>query len=139
MGEDPVAVIDDSRVHLGLPLDRPLYRPPVRTQIRDLPLLPGEGDVSTDLLFSQVFVDRGRLERQIDRLLSQRSPLSLGEILEIHPLSRGLAELVVYLVIASERRETVVDEGREESLGWEDPEEGVRREARLARILFYRR
>ncbi len=139
MGEDPVAVIDDSRVHLGLPLDRPLYRPPVRTQIRDLPLLPGEGDVSTDLLFSQVFVDRGRLERQIDRLLSQRSPLSLGEILQIHPLSRGLAELVVYLVIASERRETVVDEGREESLGWEDPEEGVRREARLARILFYRR
>ena len=139
MGADrTVAVLDDSRLQLGLPLDRPFHRPPVRSQIRDLPLLPGEGEISTDLLFSQIFVDRGRLERQIDRLLATRSPLSLGEILETYPLTRGLAELVVYLVIASERPETVADEGREEVLSWED-EEGVRREAHLARILFFRR
>ena len=138
MGERTLALLEDSRLDLRLPLERPLHRPPVRTRIRDLPLLPGEGEVSTDLLFSQIFVDRGRLERQLDRLLSQRSPLSLGEVLEIFPLTRGLSELVVYLVIASERPETVADEGREEVLVWEDGE-GVRREARLARILFYRR
>lgn len=138
MGERTLALLEDSRLDLRLPLERPLHRPPVRTRIRDLPLLPGEGEVSTDLLFSQIFVDRGRLERQLDRLLAQRSPLSLGEVLEIFPLTRGLSELVVYLVIASERPETVADEGREEVLAWEDGE-GVRREARLARILFYRR
>ena len=138
MGERTLALLEDSRLDLRLPLERPLHRPPVRTRIRDLPLLPGEGEVSTDLLFSQIFVDRGRLERQLDRLLSQRSPLSLGEVLEIFPLTRGLSELVVYLVIASERPETVADEGREEVLAWEDGE-GGRREARLARILFYRR
>ena len=138
MGERAVALLEDSRLDLRLPLERPLHRPPVRTRIRDLPLLPGEGEVSTDLLFSQIFVDRGRLERQLDRLLAQRSPLSLGEVLETSPLTRGLSELVVYLVIASERPETVADEGREEVLVWEDGE-GVRREARLARILFYRR
>ncbi len=138
MGERTLALLEDSRLDLRLPLERPLHRPPVRTRIRDLPLLPGEGEVSTDLLFSQIFVDRGRLERQLDRLLAQRSPLSLGEVLEIFPLTRGLSELVVYLVIASERPETVADEGREEVLVWEDGE-GVRREARLARILFYRR
>ena len=138
MGERTVALLEDSRLDLLLPLERPLHRPPLRTRIRDLPLLPGEGEVSTDLLFSQIFVDRGRLERQLDRLLAQRSPLSLGEVLETSPLTRGLSELVVYLVIASERPETVADEGREEVLAWEDGE-GVRREARLARILFYRR
>ncbi len=138
MGERTLALLEDSRLDLRLPLERPLHRPPVRTRIRDLPLLPGEGEVSTDLLFSQIFVDRGRLERQLDRLLAQRSPLSLGEVLEIFPLTRGLSELVVYLVIASERPETVADEGREEVLAWEDGE-GGRREARLARILFYRR
>ena len=138
MGERAVALLEDSRLDLRLPLERPLHRPPLRTRIRDLPLLPGEGEVSTDLLFSQIFVDRGRLERQLDRLLAQRSPLSLGEVLETSPLTRGLSELVVYLVIASERPETVADEGREEVLAWEDGE-GVRREARLARILFYRR
>lgn len=138
MGEEAVAVLEDFRVQLGLPLDRPLHRPPVRTQIRDVPLLPGDESLSADLLFSQIYVDRGRLERQIDRLLSRRSPLSLGEILAVHPLTRGLAELVVYLVIASERPETVVDEGREELLGWEG-EEGARRQACLARILFFRR
>ncbi|MGC8529649.1 MAG: DUF3375 domain-containing protein [Leptospirillia bacterium] len=138
MEERTIAVLDDSRLQLCLPLDRPFHRPPVRMRIRDLSLLAGEAEVSTDLLFSQIFVDRGRLERQIDRLLAARSPLSLGEILEAHPLTRGLAELVVYLVIASERPETVADEGREEVLSWED-EEGIRREARLARILFFRR
>ena len=138
MGERTLALLEDSRLDLRLPLERPLHRPPLRTRIRDLPLLPGEGEVSTDLLFSQIFVDRGRLERQLDRLLAQRSPLSLGEVLETSPLTRGLSELVVYLVIASERPETVADEGREEVLAWEDGE-GVRREARLARILFYRR
>ena len=138
MGERTVALLEGSRPDLRLPLERPLHRPPVRTRIRDLPLLPGEGEVSTDLLFSQVFVDRGRLERQLDHLLALRSPVSLGEVLETYPLTRGLSELVVYLVIASERRETVADEGREELLAWEDGE-GVRREARLARILFYRR
>ena len=138
MGEEAVAVVEDSRVQLGLPLDRPLHRPPVRTQIRDVPLLPGDGSLSADLLFSQIFVDRGRLERQIDRLLLRRSPLSLGEILAVYPLTQGLAELVVYLVIASERPTTAVDESREEILGWEG-EEGSRRQARLARILFFRR
>lgn len=138
MGERAVVLLEDSRPDLRLPLERPLHRPPVRTRIRDLPLLPGDGEVSTDLLFSQIFVDRGRLERQLDRLLALRSPVSLGEVLETYPLTRGLSELVVYLVIASERRETVADEGREEVLAWEDGE-GGRREARLARILFYRR
>ena len=138
IGDRTVATLEDSRVTLGLPLDRPIYRPPVKTQIPDRPLLPGESDASAETLFSQIFVDRGRLERQVDRLLSERSPVSLSEIVERFPLTRGLAELVVYLVIASERSETVVDELREEGIFWQD-KEGVRREARLARILFFRR
>ncbi|MCL5285390.1 MAG: DUF3375 domain-containing protein [Nitrospirae bacterium] len=133
----PVMTLSEARAAVDLPFERPLYRPPVRTQFSNKPLEAGVSDLSADLLFSRTTVDRGRLEARIDRALLSQSPLSLGEILARHPLTQGLAELVVYLAIASDRSRTLFDEEREETVAWRDGE-GCERRATLVRILFYR-
>ncbi len=132
-----VMTLAETAPEIALPFERPLYRPATRSQVPSSLVLAGTEDLSADLLFAHSTVDRSRLEGRILRALLARSPLSLGEIVARHPLEHGLAELVVYLAIASDRSRTVVDEEREETIGWTDGE-GVERRATLVRVLLFR-
>ncbi|MCE1273165.1 MAG: DUF3375 domain-containing protein, partial [Chlorobiales bacterium] len=77
------------------------------------------------------------LMSNIRKALQERSQISLGEVIALHPLHHGLAELVTYLQIAGEWPHTAVDEETEERIVWEG-ENGATRKARLPRIIFVR-
>ena len=66
-----------------------------------------------------------------------RSQVTLGEVIERHPLRNGLAELVAYLQLAGEKFRTTVDEEGQEEMQWES-ETGVTRRATLQRIIIMR-
>ncbi len=54
-------------------------------------------------LYSQVVVDKARLARHIRHALQERSQVTLRELTDAQPLQQGLAELVTYLQLGSER------------------------------------
>jgi len=128
----------DAGVSVNLPMERPLYAPPVKPYIADIELEVGEAEVDGAALFAQVVVDRAELSRNIRQALQERSQISLAELVAAHPLRQGLSELLCYLQLASARPDTAVDEATIEIIEWQ-LEDGSFRRARLPRILFVRK
>jgi len=129
--------LDQASPSIELPMERPLYTPPIRPVIADQVLLDGGEEIETDALFGHVVVDKARLSGWIRQSLQEKSQVTLGELVEQHPLEHGLAELVAYLALASEDRKTVFEEDTRESVAWLDPE-GRWRQATLPRVSFVR-
>ena len=121
-----------------LPMERPLFRPQVKPRLVDLELLDGEEDGDVAALYNQVVVDRAELARFIRQALQERSQISLAELVAIHPLRQGLSELLAYLQLAGNSKDTAVDEKTVESLDWQ-LSDGSRRRVRLPRIIFTRK
>ena len=133
--------IADTAAGVTLPMERPLYTPPVRPVIEDVALESGDGDVDASVLFSPVVVDKSRLVRHIQRTLQDRSQVTLHELCELEPLQQGLAELVAYLELSCDAFETVVDEHSVETVSWQGTTAGgvpVLRRARVPRVIFAR-
>ena len=67
--------LDDVQVKLNLPLDRPLYSPPLKPRINTQLLVEGTTDNNADALFNQIYVDKSRLEESLRRALRHQDLL----------------------------------------------------------------
>jgi hypothetical protein len=131
--------IAESAAAVELPMERPLYTPPLKPVIADLELQAGDADLDADALYAQVVVDRAQLARHIRHALQDRSQVTLRELTELQPLTQGLAELVAYLQLGSDAFKTTLDENAPEVIVWETlASDGmaVRKAARLPRVIF---
>ncbi len=133
--------IAESAAAVELPMERPLFTPPLKPVIADLELQAGDEDLDPAVLYSQVVVDRAELARRIRHALQDRSQVTLRELTESQPLTQGLAELVAYLQLGSDLFKAVVDENTPEVIVWETlASDGapIRKTARLPRVIFVR-
>jgi hypothetical protein len=134
----------ESSSDIELPMERPLHSPVRKTIIADIELEAGEGDLDAAALYSQVVVNRAQLAGHIRQALQDRSQVTLRELIELHPLQQGLAELVAYLQLGSDAFKTVVDEDMHDVIAWQtarrDDTQTVPtgRQARLPRVIFVR-
>lgn len=88
------------KVHL--PMERRLFAPPRKTQLESPELTAGDASSgSIEAIFNQVIVDREKLRKNVRECLREREEVTLAEVLAVHPLELGLAELLGYLVLAS--------------------------------------
>lgn len=129
--------IDGTAADIELPLERPLYNPPIKPLIDDIELESGEAEVDASVLYSQTIIDKEKLAGYLRKALQARTQISLRELLALHPLEQGLAELVAYLQMAGERTQTVVDEDERDEVEWLT-REGHSRRARFPRVIFVR-
>ena len=126
---------------ITLPMERPLFTPPLKPVIDSLCLQYGNELIADQALFNQVVVDKARLTRHIRHALQDRSRVSLSELLETEPLQQGLAELIAYLQLGCDVFRIVVDESRKEFIHWEATAlfgEKLLRSARLPQVIFVR-
>lgn len=134
-----VMTIADVGAQIELPMERPLYSPPMKPVISNAALESGDAEVDAAALYSQVVVDKAQLARDIRQALAARSQITLRELCEQKPLQQGLTELVAYLELAGETFKTVVDEQTTDLVVWTgagaDGEDRVR-QARLPRVIF---
>jgi len=132
----PVAEIDDLAPELALPLERPLFEPRREVQLATV-IQEASEDVAAEELFDQVSVDRGRLRAHIRAALLRRDQVSLGDVLQEHPLQHGLAELVTYFALASEDAGALVDEQATQRVAW-NAASGEARAAMVPLLVFTR-
>ena len=130
-------LIDDTAVSVALPMERPLFSPPLKTAITTRTLAAGEEAFAADALFAQIVIDKAQLNSRIQRALQQQPQITLGELIEAYPLEHGLAELVAYLTLAGDGRKAVFDETTMERIPWQDGQGGWKA-AELARVIFVR-
>lgn len=132
--------LDDFKADLNLPLARPLFQPPRKPIIKAQALLDGEAEFSSDALYNIHYVDEAALRASIRRALQQRSQIALSEICQQQPLSKGLAELVTYLHIASDDSDdpkALIDDQQQHEVFWIDSG-GETKKATLPAVIFMR-
>ncbi len=120
---------------LELPMSRNLFSPSRGIRLDEVIVEDGDTDIPADLLYEQIYVDKELLQQRIRRLLQTRSQISLPEVINSHPLERGLAELVAYVNIGCQ--EGLVDEEQEELIPV-TMENNVKCHVRMPRVLFVR-
>ena len=133
--------IAGTAANIRLPMERRLYTPPHRTRIADVELEADDAELDAAILFSQLVVDKSRLESNIRRALQDRPQITLCELCEREPLEQGLAELVAYLQLADETFEATVDESVADPVYWEGASADgapVLRQAAVPRVIFVR-
>jgi hypothetical protein len=137
----PFTELDEPGPTVTLPMERPLYNPPVKVALSDVVLQAGDTNLDAGALFGHVRVDKAVLAGHVRQLLQTRKQISLAEVVAQRPLNQGLSELMVYLQLASESTHSVVDDTVLEDVQWQaldSAQEPVTRHARLPRVLFVR-
>jgi len=129
--------MDDMKLDIILPMERPMYQPPLQSVIEAVALEMGAEDADAEALFSQVVVDKGRLKHALAQALQKQTQISLAELLQAHPLQHGLAELVIWLQLATEQSRCVIDEDKQQVLQWRT-EKDLIKQVTLPHVLFVR-
>ena len=127
--------LDDVQLSLNLPLDRPLYSPPLKPRIDTKILVEGVSDNDADVLFNQNYVNKSRLQESLRMALRKQTQISLRELIQQYPLQHGLAELVTWLELATSNKRCVFDEKQNQLISWYD-ENGIYRRASVPLIIF---
>jgi hypothetical protein len=129
--------LDEASPEIRLPMERPLYAPPFKIHIDSI-IQAAQGDgIDSQALYDQVYVDKEEVRGNIQRELQHQTQVMLGAVIQKYPLSKGLAELVVYLTIASEDHLTIFDDTRSEEIRWTDTA-GIGRNATIPCVIFNR-
>ena len=121
---------------VALPFERPLFTPRAAPSIDSAVDEIDDSEVALGSLFGLQVVDVARISDHIDRTLDERGQVTLRELCDAMPIDRGLAEVVTYLHLGSERFATTTDETTEDTIEW--TLDGVTRSARLPRVVFVR-
>ena len=121
---------------IELPMARGLFRPAQRPVIDEVPQ-EGEADVDTSVLYNQHYVDEQLLKSQIRFALHNRPQITLQELVELYPVSKGLSEVIAYLHIASESDRAVINTDLNQAIAWQDSS-GVEKTAWMPSVIFIR-
>ena len=82
-------------------------------------------------------MDEAALAANVRRLLQREPQVSLARVVERFPVTKGVAELVGYLNIASRDDKALVDPEQQELLRVRD-DQGTQRRVRLPKVVFVR-
>jgi len=129
--------INDSAPDIRLPMERPLYTPPLKVIIDSAIKEAADEEIDLLKLYDQVYVDKFELQAHIQKELQTRDQITLSAVIEKHPLSKGLAELVTYLTIASENSFTFFDDLHSDEIRWKDCN-GIWKKVTISRVIFNR-
>jgi len=135
--QDLAMSINEMKVEFTLPMERPLYQPPLQSVIDAVQLEMGAEDADAEALFSQVVVDKGRLKQVLAQALQHHSQISLADLLSENPLRYGLAELLVWLQMASDMAQCMIDDQQEDVVQWQI-NDGLVKQVTLPHVLFVR-
>jgi hypothetical protein len=129
--------IDESAPDIRLPMERPLFTPSLKVTIESIIREAEEEEIDLQVLYDQVYVDKPVLVAAIKKELQSQSQITLSAVIGKNPLSKGLAELVTYLAIASEDRLTIFDDFHKDTISWLDSK-GTMKKAAVPRVIFNR-
>ncbi|MCP4046573.1 MAG: DUF3375 domain-containing protein [Gammaproteobacteria bacterium] len=139
-------MMENVAADIDLPMERPLFKPPLKSQMPDVELEEGDAELNTSAMYKQFVVDKLALAQHVRQSLQNKSQVSLWQLCQDRPLQRGLAELVAYLELAGDGVKTgqfdiVVDDTVKDTIQWkmtDGNKEEIVRTACLPRIIYSR-
>lgn len=130
--------VDQPGIEIALPFERPLYQPPATVAVESH-VSDATEDVDADLLFTQTYIDQVRLAETIRAVLPENSSALLSDVIAVHPIEQGAAEIVGYLALNDEDVSIDMDETDHTVLEYADPtDRQVTKRARLPKVTVRR-
>jgi flagellar motility protein MotE (MotC chaperone) len=131
--------VDQPGIEIALPFERPLYQTPAAVAVESQ-IAAATEEVDADLLFNQTFVDQARLVEIIRNVLPESSMALLSDVIAMHPIEQGAAEIVGYLALNDEDVTVDTDDTDETFLEYADAAEpDITKRARLPKVTVRRR
>lgn len=118
--DDIGLTIDEPGISIALPFERPIYTGQTQTHVDSLIEPAAGGEVAYDALLDQRFVDAARLAQNIRTVVPPRSTAELGDVLELYPVTEGIAEILGYLALTDEDIEVSLDSEAEIAIDYTD-------------------
>ena len=115
-------IIEENTPQIKLPLERTLTMNKKQDfEYNDKPrIFDDKIENSSEIhkVFQRTYIDRDKLERNICALLQSKSQITVADIVEAHPLEKGLEELIAYIGIISSKfsDKHLVSDSRSESI-----------------------
>jgi flagellar motility protein MotE (MotC chaperone) len=130
--------VDEPGIEIALPFERPLYQAPAAVAVESQ-ISEGTEEVDTALLFTQTYIDQARLVETIRAVLPENSSALLSDVVAVHPIEQGAAEIVGYLSLNDDDVSIDTDETDETVLDYPDPEDpDITKRARLPKVTVRR-
>lgn len=114
----------DSLVKPSFVMERPLFNPPIKIAFEKKQVEDGVAEADTSALFEQFHVDIEELRNNIKYLLKNRSQASLFELLNHFRPTKGVAEVLGYIQIATNEGSHYIDREQLEELTVENKDTG---------------
>ena len=131
--------VDQPGIEIALPFERPLYQPPAAVAVESQ-ISTNTEEVDTALLFTQTFIDQARLVDIIRTALPENSTALLTDVIALHPIHQGAAEIVGYLALNEEDVSVEMDNSEQAVIEYADPADpAVIKLARLPKVTVRRR
>ncbi|OHD38049.1 MAG: hypothetical protein A2015_02140 [Spirochaetes bacterium GWF1_31_7] len=106
----------DDKPRIDSFISRPLHIATPKVQLSLDEILEGNGEVSTDFIYEQLFVDRNELISNIEKMLSEFEQVRLSQVIERYPVTKGVSEIIEYYYIALNMLTGIIDETESEIL-----------------------
>lgn len=119
-------------------MDRPLFNPPVKVVFENTTIEDGLAEADTGLLFEQFYVDVELLRNNLRALLRNRSQIALSEVLSHYKPTKGVAEILGYMQIATNEGKHFVNRDQLEYLTIENASSGNTYRMQAPVIIFNR-
>lgn len=110
-----------------LPMERPLFVVRESAELDSMLAPADEEELDLSALLAQSFVDRARLADNLRALVLEGSTATLSDIVALHPIEQGAAEIVGYLSIDEDDLKLGMDETVETVIDYVDPDGSSRR------------
>jgi len=131
--------VDQPGIEMALPFERPLYQLPAAVAVESQIAVATE-EVDAELLFNQTFVDQARLVEIVRSVMPESSMALLSDVIAMHPIEQGAAEIVGYLALNDEDVTVYMDDTDETLLEYSDPADPeITKRARLPKVTVRRR
>ncbi|MCA1780811.1 MAG: DUF3375 domain-containing protein [Dermatophilaceae bacterium] len=129
--------LDAASPEVRLAFERPLYAPTTFHGVDSAGPVEEDEPLAWDALFDQVHVDIGRLTSSVRATLRHRDQVGLDRLLDEHPATQGVAELIAYLGLVEDDFDVVIDDSSEVRIAVTDAE-GRARAVRMPQVLLVR-
>lgn len=127
---------------LNLFMDRPLHSlqespsPSFSIDLDSLPKIDLEQNLNE--IYHQVYVDEAILCDRIENSLANRSEITLAELIQIYPITKGLAEIVFYIEIAQQDKQHYINETKLEYINIDSVELENKLSLTMPQVIFRR-
>ncbi len=101
--------LDELSPNIELIMSRSLFTPPKNPIISTQNLAEGATDTTPDILYQQMYIDENKLLSNIKKALQNHPQISLKELVDLFPITKGVEEIITYLNIASKMPNTTIN------------------------------